>query len=97
VSIAFSSPGRRELSVAGFEVVGHLLLEDLLKDGLYALADPGLHVQLHVVLEVIVLRGQVVSLLTQPTTYQTLSFLEQLIFRQCLRSLPELRVFLRDY
>jgi len=53
-------------------VLGHLLLEDFLEDGLHALANPGLHVQLHVVVE-LMFRGQGVSLLTQPTTYQTLS------------------------
>jgi hypothetical protein len=40
------------------EVLGHLLLEDLLQDGLDALPYPGLHVSLHVVLEFL-LRGQV--------------------------------------
>lgn len=32
-------------------MLGHLLLEDLLNDGLHALADPGIRVALHVVLE----------------------------------------------
>jgi hypothetical protein len=49
-------------------VLGHFFLEDLLEDGLDALANPGLHVKLHVVVE-LTFRGQVVSLLTQPTTY----------------------------
>src|SRR5215210_9110995 len=72
VAVALPSPGGGQLAVAGFKVLGHLLLEDLLEDGLHALANPGLHVQLHVVVE-LMFRGQVVSLLTQPTTYQTLS------------------------
>jgi hypothetical protein len=74
VTVALSSPGGGKLSVAGLEVLAHhLLLEDLLQDGFHALANPSLHVQLHVVVEVLMFRGQVVSLLTQPTTYQTLS------------------------
>src|SRR5215203_2984997 len=72
VAVTLSSPGWGQLPVVGFKVLGHLLLEDLLEDGLHALANPGLHVQLHVVVE-LMFRGQVVSLLTQPTTYQTLS------------------------
>jgi len=58
--------------VADLKVLGHLLLEDFLEDSLHALANPGLHVQLHVVVE-FMFRGQVVSLLTQPTTYQSQS------------------------
>src|SRR5215210_1512424 len=40
-------------------MLGHLLPENLLQDGLHALANPGLHVQLHVVLELMLFRGQV--------------------------------------
>jgi len=48
-----------ELPVAGLEVLGHLLLEYLFEDGLDALVDSGLYVQLHVMLELMLLRGQV--------------------------------------
>ncbi len=58
VAVALPSPGRGELSVVGFQVLGHLLLEDLFEDGLHTLADPGFHVQLYVVLE-LVFWGQV--------------------------------------
>ncbi len=45
--VTLSSPGRGELPMAaGFQVFGHLLLEDLLKDGLNALSDSRLHVAL---------------------------------------------------
>ena len=47
-----------ELPVAGFEVLAHLFLENLFEDCLHALADSGLHVQFHVMLE-LVFRGQV--------------------------------------
>jgi hypothetical protein len=69
VAVALSSPGGGELVVADLQVLGHLFFEDLLEDGLDALANPGLHVVVE-----LTFRGQVVSLLTQPTTYQTLSF-----------------------
>jgi hypothetical protein len=45
--------------VAGVQVLGHFFLEHLLQNGLHALADSGLDVQLHVVLELVVFRGQV--------------------------------------
>lgn len=71
MSVALPLAGGGELSVAGLQVLGHLLFEDFLEDGLYALADPSFDVQLHGLLELIVM-GQV-FLLTQPTKYQTLS------------------------
>ena len=40
-----------EAAVARSEVLGHLLLEDLLEERLHALPDPGLHVPLHVLTE----------------------------------------------
>ena len=49
VAAALSSLGGGQLPVAGFEVLAHLLLEDLLEDGLHALANPGLHVQLPII------------------------------------------------
>ncbi|MDQ3438301.1 MAG: recombinase family protein [Actinomycetota bacterium] len=57
-AVALTAPGGGELSVARFEVLGHLLLEDLLQHGLHALPYPGLHVSLHDALEFL-LRGQV--------------------------------------
>jgi hypothetical protein len=52
-------------------MLGHLFPKDLLRDGLHTLSYPSLHVALDVLIESLV-RGQV-CLLTQPTTYQTLS------------------------
>src|SRR5215211_3561033 len=74
VAVALSSPGRSELPVAGFEVLGHLLLENLFEDDLHALADSGLYVQLHVMLELVLLRGQVppFSLNPQPIRHYLL-------------------------
>src|SRR3954469_4744137 len=71
VSIALSPPGGGELALASLEVLGHLLFEHLLKDGLHALAPSGLHVKLHVVLELMLFRGQVSpsSLNPQPTRH----------------------------
>src|SRR3712207_8685296 len=51
VAIALAASGRRELPVACPEMLGHLLLEHLLQDGLHALTDPGLYVQLDVKLD----------------------------------------------
>src|SRR5215217_1285980 len=53
-------------------MLGHLFFEHLFEDRLHALADPSLHVSLHLLLE-LMLRGQVRLLRAQPTTYQTLS------------------------
>jgi hypothetical protein len=66
-----AAPGGGELSVAGFEVLGHLFFEDLLQHRLHALADPGLYVQIHVVLKLLLLCGQVspFSLPPQPTRH----------------------------
>ncbi len=58
VSAALAVPGWSELPVVGIEVLGHLLLEDLLEDGLRAFPDSGLHVPLHVMIEA-PLRGKV--------------------------------------
>jgi hypothetical protein len=56
----FSSDTQDELPVACPEMLGHLLLlEHLLQDGLHALTDPGLYVQLDVMLELMLLLGQV--------------------------------------
>jgi hypothetical protein len=68
VAVALSSPGGGELPVAGFEVLSHLLLENLFKDGLHALADSGLYIQLHVMLELVLLRGQVSPFSLNPQT-----------------------------
>jgi hypothetical protein len=61
MTVALCSSGGGKLSVAGFQVLGHFLLEDFLKDCLHALADPSLHVPLDVLLE-LVCWGQVCSL-----------------------------------
>ena len=45
-----------ELPVAGLQVFGHLLLHDLFQ---HALSYPGLHVTIDVMLELMLLRGQV--------------------------------------
>jgi hypothetical protein len=66
-AVTLSFAGGCELAVTGFEVLGHLLLEDLLQDGFNSLADPGLHVQLHVVLE-LVFWGQVSPSSLNPQT-----------------------------
>src|SRR5215212_7288515 len=42
-------------------MLGHLLLENLLEDGFDAFADPGLHVPFDGLLELVVLRGQVLT------------------------------------
>jgi hypothetical protein len=59
-AIALAAPGGCELPVAGLEMLGHLLLEDLLEDGLDAFADPGLHVPFDGLLEFF-LWGQVLT------------------------------------
>jgi hypothetical protein len=72
VAVAFSSPGWSELPVAGFEVRGHLLLENFFEEGgLHALANSGLYIQLYVMLELVLLRGLVspFSLNPQPTRH----------------------------
>jgi hypothetical protein len=69
VAIVLAAPG--ELPVTGFQVLGHRLFEHLLQYDLHTLPDASLHVPFHDLLEFL-LRGQV-CLLTQPTTYQTLS------------------------
>src|SRR3712207_791308 len=58
VAVALSSPGGGELSVAGVEVLGHLLLEHLLKNGLHTLAYSGLDIHLDVMLKLVFLGGQ---------------------------------------
>jgi len=60
VAVALAAPGGGKLPVVGPEMLGHLLLEDLLKDGLDAFAHPGLHVPFHGFLELF-LRGQVLT------------------------------------
>src|SRR5215203_4756147 len=55
VAVTLTSPGGGELPVTGLQMLGHLLLEDLFEDGLHALAEPGLHVQHHVMLELVLL------------------------------------------
>src|SRR3712207_861252 len=61
-------------------MLAHLFFEHLLKDRLHALPDPSLHVALHLMVELLV-RGQV-CLLTQPTTYQTLSHIPSLVITE---------------
>jgi hypothetical protein len=68
VIVALAAPSGSELPVAGIQMIGQLLLEDLLQDGLHALADPGLHVALHVMLELVLLRGQVPPSSLNPQT-----------------------------
>jgi hypothetical protein len=57
-------------------------LEDLLQNSLHAFSDAGLHVVLDVLIESLI--GGQVCLLTQPTTYQTLSYFNDGVFRQAL-------------
>jgi hypothetical protein len=60
--------------MAGVEVLGHLLLEHPLKNGLHALAYTGLYIQRDAMLELVVLLGgQASPFSLEPTTYQTLS------------------------
>src|SRR5215218_4388542 len=60
VTIALAAPGGGELPVASLQMLGHLLLEDLLEDGLDAFAHPGLHVPFDGLLKLF-LRGQVLT------------------------------------
>ncbi len=54
VADALSPSGGDELTVAGFQMLGHLLLEDFFEDGLHALTDAGLHFAFDVLLESLV-------------------------------------------
>ena len=69
--VTLAGPGEGEFLVVGREVPGHLLSEDLLKDGLNAFSDSRLCISLGILAESLVW-GQV-RLLTQPPTYQGLS------------------------
>ncbi len=55
----------------GIEMLAHLFLENFFEDGLHASSDSGLYVQFHIVLELVLLRGQVSasSLNPQPTRH----------------------------
>jgi hypothetical protein len=48
-----------EVPVANLKVLGHLVLEHLFQNGLHALADSSLDIQLYVVLNLVLFRAQV--------------------------------------